>query len=118
MLPTPFANVQATEADNAYDAEEVDLSGAWESFWSALPGDSGVWNILTVIGVALVVFALLSYLWQHRRGTGWGNGFQIIVGMLIVGGVMMAPSLLIPLFLNILDFLINFFIGIFEIGED
>lgn len=114
MLPTPFANIQA---QSAYDADEVDLSGAWSQFWDALPGDSGIWNILTIVGVAMVVFSLLSYLWAHRRGTGWGNGAQIIVGMLIIGGVLMAPSLLIPLFLNILDFLINFFVGVFQAGD-
>lgn len=114
MLPTPFANIQA---QNAYSSDSVNLTGAWNQLWDAVPGDAGFWNIITVIGIMMVVFSLLSYLWQHRRGTGWGNGYQVIIGMLIIGAVMMAPSLIIPLLLNIVDFFIDFFIGIMETGD-
>lgn len=105
-----------TDSQILAQSQQLDMAGGWNDLWSALTGafGEGFWDLLTIIGVALVVFSILSYLWQHRRGTNWGSGGAIILGMLIVGAVLMAPGLLIPLFLTLLDFIINFFIGIFQ----
>ena len=42
-------------------AGDVDLAGAWDKFWNAISGDlSGLLDIITIVGVALVVGSILA----------------------------------------------------------
>lgn len=84
------------------------LSGAWDRFWGIVTGSSGVdtlFTILAIAGMLLIVGAVVKFLWEKRRGGG-GNS-QAMVWSIIAGGVLAGPSLLIPLVLRIVDFVIN-----------
>lgn len=95
--------------------KEVDLSGGWDRLWHAgqAAAGKGLLDLLTTIGVLLVVSAIVSLLWSKRKGGGGGNmaGFA---WTLVIGSVLAAPGFLIPILLNIADFIANFAISIFK----
>lgn len=100
-------------------AEKVDLSGGWDQFWSALKGASGmdqILNLMTIIGVIIVVFALLKWTWDRRRGGGFGGGGGSggVWGALLVGAVLTAPALLFPIMLTVLDVIANAVVSIWN----
>lgn len=89
-------------------AGEVNLHSGWATFWGAITaGFPGITTLMTVIGVALVVFALLKWAWDRRRGGGMGQGSQPLWGALIPGSILAAPSVLFPLLLGLLDWVAN-----------
>lgn len=89
-------------------ATKVNLKGGWDSVWGAVKaGFPGIGTLLTVVGVILVLGALLKFVWERRRGGGMAQGAQPLWGALIPGAVLCAPALLIPMFLGILDWIIN-----------
>ena len=88
-------------------ASTVDLVSAWNVFWNTVSGviTGPVQTTITVIGVGLILFSLVKYLWDKRRGNGgktstiwWTLGF---------GGVLIAPTVLVPLLLSVLQWIIN-----------
>lgn len=89
-------------------AGEIDLEGAFSTAWNGLKSGFGAGTLstmLTTVGVILVLFAVGKFLWDRRRGSG-GNT-QAVWGALIVGSVLAAPEVLLPLLLKILDFIAN-----------
>jgi hypothetical protein len=70
--------------------------------------------MLTFIGTALVVIAVAKWAWDRRRGGGMGQGAQPLWGALIIGGVMLAPTVLLPLALTILDGVANIAVQAFK----
>lgn len=86
---------------------QSNLSGGWNTVWSSLTGGwPGLVTAMTVIGVILVLAAVISWLWSKKRG-GSGNASQAVIWMLVIGGLLAAPTVLIPLILKLCDFLIN-----------
>ena len=84
------------------------LVGAWDSFWGTVSGSNGIgslFNILAWVGLLLIVSAIVKFIWDKRRGGG-GNS-QAVVFALLVGGLLAAPNMLIPLVLRLVDFVIN-----------
>jgi len=56
----------------------------------------------------LVVAAILTYLWERRRGNGGqGGGHQKILWAIAIGMVLAAPDVVIPAILTIVDFIAN-----------
>ncbi|GAA4033882.1 hypothetical protein GCM10023063_17180 [Arthrobacter methylotrophus] len=89
-------------------ADKVDLQGGWDAFWGAITtGFPGITTLMTVVGVCLVVFALIKWAWDRRRGGGMGQGSQPLWGALVPGAILAAPAVLFPLLLSILDFVAN-----------
>lgn len=87
---------------------EVNLKGGWGTFWGAITaGFPGITTLMTVIGVALVVFALIKWAWDRRRGGGMGQGSQPLWGALVPGAILAAPAVLFPLLLGLLDWVAN-----------
>ncbi|MCC3299473.1 hypothetical protein [Arthrobacter caoxuetaonis] len=94
-------------------ASTVNLKGGWESFWTAITaGFPTITNMMTIVGVILVVFALLKWAWDRRRGGGMGQGAQPLWGALIPGAILAAPDMLFPILLGILDLVINVVISL------
>lgn len=87
---------------------QVNLVGAWNTFWGTVGGviTGPVQTTITVIGIGLILFTIVKYLWDKRRGTGGGKTSPIW-WTLAFGGVLIAPEVLIPLILGILQWVIN-----------
>lgn len=95
--------------------QAVNLSGGWSKLWSAITsGWPGLTTVMSVIGVLMVVIALLTYAWQHRKGNSMAQGSNVIWGSLIIGALLAAPGLLFPLLLGILDWVINIVVKLFQ----
>lgn len=90
-------------------SDKIDLTGAWGTFFAAFETSVGVGRILTllsILGVLIVVMALIKWAWDRRRGGGMGQS-GAVWGSLLVGALMCAPKILIPVFLFILDAVAN-----------
>lgn len=96
-------------------ANEVNLRGSWLKFWQAVTGGyDGLINMMAIIGVALVVFALIKWAWDRRRGGSMGQGAQPLWGALIPGAILAAPNVILPILLQILDWLANIVLSLVQ----
>lgn len=95
---------------------KVDLQGGWSDVWSALKGAVGpsLTNILTIAGVVIVVLALIGWLWKRRRNLAQQGGHAEIAGAFMVGALLLAPEVIIPILLWLADGIINTVIAIVE----
>lgn len=101
-------------------ASNVNLRGSWTTFWTtisgALQGVSGVFTMLTIAGFAIIIISLFKFLYDKRKSQGAGGiaGQQAkpIWWALALGGLLIAPDVLVPLFLGIFDIVINLVINI------
>lgn len=95
-------------------AGSVDLVSGWSSVWSSVTSAVGskLTNLMTAVGVIIVVFALGKWLWERRRGGG-GSHSGLIYSM-AVGGLLAAPEVIIPVLLTIIDYVINAVVGVFS----
>lgn len=94
--------------------DTIDLSGSWSSFWDAVTNAAGpqLTNLMSVIGIGILVITLIAYFWQRARSKGgdagklgWAAAF---------GALLSAPGVLLPLLLTIVDLVGNALIGIFN----
>ncbi|MFE6966706.1 hypothetical protein ACFVAJ_16480 [Agromyces sp. NPDC057679] len=90
-----------------HTAAQVDLTGAWSTFWSTVSSAfSGPLKVvLIVVGVGLIAFSILKFIWDKRRGGGARQ--SPIWWTLAIGGLLIAPDVLIPVVLSILEWVIN-----------
>jgi RsiW-degrading membrane proteinase PrsW (M82 family) len=89
----------------------IDLAGSWQTAWTAISGPLGNFsNLMAVVGTLLVVFGLVGYIWERRRGGG-GN-HQKLIYTIIIGAVLSAPGVVVPALLTALDFVINAIISL------
>lgn len=91
----------------------INLSGQWSKFWNAVKAAIGTQgtNLMAIIGVALVVFALGKWVWDRRRGGGGSNAG--LIWMLVIGGILAAPDIIFPILLTITDWIVNTLIKVF-----
>ncbi len=93
---------------------KVNLAAGWAKVWGVVQGAlGGVAGLLTAVGVILVVAALVKFLWDKRRGGG-GQGSSAVLWAIVVGSVLAAPGLIIPLLLGVTDVVANAIVGIFN----
>lgn len=92
--------------------KSIDLVSAWNTFWNTVGGviSGPVQTTITVIGIGLILFTVVKYLWDKRRGTGGKT--SPIWWTLVFGGVLIAPQVLIPLLLSVLQWVINLVIKV------
>ena len=89
----------------------VDLTSGWNSLLSAIQGATGnLLGVLAMVGVAMIVIAIL--VWAYQRRKGGVSGFPWM--MVVLGAALASPAAVIPLLLTILEFIVNFFIGLFS----
>lgn len=80
----------------------LNLVKAWNTLWSQLTSWApGLGVILAVIGIAVVAVALSVWLYQKRKG----GGKPFPIAAIVVGLVLAGPSVVIPIFLSIIQVL-------------
>lgn len=96
----------------------INLSGSWTTFWAKVSGATGMSDVLMYlgwIGMLVVVGGIFTYLWKKRRSQGQGvSGMGQIGWAMLVGAILAAPSVLIPVLLWFVDLVANLAIGIFS----
>ena len=89
--------------------DTIDLESGFQTFWSAIPNSAGVATVLTAIGVLIILFTVVPWIWQRRKG-----GFQGMQGFpwmgVVFAAVLAGPQVVIPLLLRVLSLLTNLLI--------
>lgn len=82
------------------------FAGAWDGLMSAVGGAlGGLLTLAAWIGVIMVVGSI--GMWIYRKARGGGGNTSGMVWMIVVGGILCAPNVLIPAILTLVDFIIN-----------
>lgn len=110
MLNPVFAAATApAPADAAATNEIVDFSGGFENFIRpSVEANPQIFQLLTLIGVALVIFGVFKWMNLSRNGQAVGRSLTPVWGSLIPGVILVAPLFAIPMILGVLDVLVNF----------
>src|SRR6478735_12644182 len=93
----------------------VDLSGAWSTFWTAVTSSGGaqLTNVLSVVGVAVLVLSFASFFWQRARQKGAADGGKLWWAIAI-GAVLSAPGVIFPILLTFVDVIANAVITVYQ----
>lgn len=109
-VPAPDALVLPDSPDG-----RIDLTRGWDATWLSLTeGFPGLGRTLAFVGVAIVVLSLVQWAWASRRGRGQGQAARPVWGALIIGSLLTAPTVIVPLLLGVLSTLINIVISLFS----
>ena len=94
-------------------ATTVNFASDWTSVDSAINSalGSSLITFLGVIGTLLIVFSVVKYIWDKRRGGG-GGGHTHVMYTLLIGAILAVPSVIMPAILTILDGVVNVFLKI------
>lgn len=88
-----------------------DIAGGWSAFYSMVGGASGIipglWRALALIGIAIFVWALVSYLWKKFRQRGGQGGGARLGWAIAFATLLVSPTFIIPLLARVADALIN-----------
>ncbi|MCC3299798.1 hypothetical protein [Arthrobacter caoxuetaonis] len=96
-------------------ADKIDLGRGWDAAWASLTdGYPGLGSTLAFVGVAVVVLSLMQWAWAARRGRAQGQAAKPVWGALIIGSLLTAPTVIVPLLLGVLSTLINIVISLFR----
>lgn len=89
---------------------EVGFTRAWSNFTEAigLTFESKLGMILSIIGIAILVFSIISYFWQRRRGGVLGNLHSQTVP-LIISACLVAPTIIVPILLFLAEVIVMVF---------
>lgn len=89
----------------------INLVTSWNTAWSDVSGPlSSFTNLMAVVGSVMVVFGIVGYLWERKRGGG-GN-HQKLIWTIVIGAILSGPSIMIPLLLTLIDYVVNAVISI------
>lgn len=89
----------------------MDLVSGWNSLWAAISGGNPKLNtVLAAIGAGIIVFALIKWFIDKRRGGGVSQGLPW--AYLGLGGIFAAPTLIIPIALGIIALILNVVVGL------
>ena len=90
---------------------KVDLAGGWAKLWASMSasGAGPLLDTAVIIGVALLVIAVLTYIWEKRRG---GANATKVMWTAILAAAMSAPVALFPAVFTMFDFVLNTLLGV------
>jgi hypothetical protein len=90
----------------------VNFASDWTSIDAALNSalGSSLITFLGVIGTILIIFSVVKYIWDKRRGGG-GN-HQHVMWTLLIGAILAVPAVVMPAVLTILDAIVNVFLKV------
>lgn len=93
-------------------AEAIDISSQWSTLWGAVTsGAPQLAGILSAVGALLVIAALVMWVVKRRTQRGLGD-MTAVWGSLILGSVLLAPAVVIPLILNLIDIIVNIVVSL------
>lgn len=93
-------------------ATTFDSSGAWSGLWSRITAASGMdklTTLLTFIGVGMMVYAIATWMYSRRKG---GATAGKLGWPLVAGAILMAPNVIFPVVLWIVDAAVNIVVSI------
>lgn len=83
----------------------VDFVSEWNTIWGAVGSALGPINgLLSLVGAILVVAAVVKWVWEKRKGSA---NHGPLLHTIIIGAVLMAPNVVIPIFLTLIDAIVN-----------
>jgi hypothetical protein len=93
-------------------ASNIDIASQWGTLWAAVTsGAPGITNILMAVGALLVIGSLV--MWAIKRRTQRGLGDMTAVwGSLLIGALLLAPSVVIPIVLKLIDIIANIVVSL------
>ncbi len=94
----------------------IDLAGGWNTLWGALRIPPQMMTLLTVIGVIIVIASLFKWFLDRKRqgSSGMGQSSGPVLWATLLGVAIAAPALIIPIFLKILDWIINAIVSLWQ----
>jgi hypothetical protein len=95
-------------------AASVNFQSGWSTVWNSVTAAAGsqLTTLMTALGVVLVVFAIVKWLWDRRR-SGFQGNHSGLLWTFGVGAVLAAPDVIIPLLLGLADLITNAAVGLF-----
>ena len=87
--------------------ETIDLSGGWDLLWTRVSVDmpAGMSNLMLLAGTGLVVFAILKWVWARQHGRGVRSAG--LAWTLLVGAILAAPGVIVPIIMAGVDVVLN-----------
>jgi hypothetical protein len=93
-------------------AADIDISSQWTLLWTAVTaGAPKLGAILMAVGGILVVAALVMWVIKRRTQRGLGD-MTAVWGSLIIGSVLLAPAVVIPIILKLIDIIANIVVSL------
>lgn len=94
----------------------IDLAGGWNTLWGALNIPPQMMTLLTVVGVIIVIIAVIKWIFDRKRqgSSGMGQSSGPVLWAALAGVAIAAPALIIPIFLKIIDWIINGLVSIWQ----
>ncbi|MGO1409798.1 hypothetical protein [Microbacterium sp.] len=92
----------------------MNLAQGWTNIWNNLV-PSGLQTVLAVVGVAIIAFSLLGWLWSKRKaqgGNGVASGFPVMA--MVLGCLCAGPNVILPAVLAALGGLIDIIAALIE----
>lgn len=89
------------------DTGMVDFVTPWGQIWSDISGGMSpeATSLLTKVGVVIVVFAIVKYVWDNHQGRG--PDLTKLGWTLLVGAIFAAPGGVIPILLRAAESVVN-----------
>jgi len=73
----------------------MNLLSGWATLWGQVPAG---WRILLAAGgVLIIIVSIAIWLYKKRKGNGAPGGFPTV--LVILGGLMAGPELIVPVIL-------------------
>ncbi|XKH58317.1 hypothetical protein LG293_16970 (plasmid) [Citricoccus nitrophenolicus] len=96
----------------AAEDQKISVAAEWDTLWASVESSApGLTGILSFFGIAVGAWAVIKWMMDARSGgaTRAGKG---PLWMLAFASLLIAPTLVIPLVLNIFDIVANLVLGL------